>query len=267
MKIALIGFGEAGQMFAEGLRARANVYAYDIKITDVMQKVATTLGVTLSSSVETVMADAKLILSLVTADQAAIAARCAMPFISADQLYLEMNSVAPKTKQLNAKLIPSLVDVAIMAPVHPKRMSVPLLVAHPNSDKITGFLNELGFNAKSVGADVGHASAIKMCRSIMIKGMEALTIECLSTARYFGVESDVLASLHSSFPEMGWDRDRADYWFGRVALHGQRRAAEMREVAKTVADAGVLSEMALEVSKTQAIYAGNISYLNIDRIK
>ena len=119
----------------------------------------------------------------------------------------------------------------------------------------------LGFNAKSVGADVGHAAAIKMCRSIMIKGMEALTIECLSTARYFGVESDVLASLHSSFPEMGWDRDRADYWFGRVALHGQRRAAEMREVAKTVADAGVPSEMSLEVSKTQAIYAGNISYL------
>lgn len=254
MKIALIGFGEAGQMFGKGLAQKNDVHAYDIKITETMRKTASESGVTLSGNQDRIISQADYIFSLVTADQATLAANSAATFLTPHQIYFEMNSVAPDTKRSNAKLIPSLVDVAIMAPVHPHKMNVPLLLSHPNVARHVTQLTGLGFNAKIAGEDIGKAAAIKLCRSIMIKGMEALTVECLSTSNYYGVEKEVLASLHASFPEMGWDKDRADYWFERVTTHGKRRAAEMREAAKMVAQTGVCSQMALETSKTQDLF-------------
>ena len=89
-----------------------------------------------------------------------------------------------------------------------------------------------------------------MCRSVMIKGMEALTLECFQTARFYDVENEIKASLDDSFPEMGWREGRVDYWFERVSTHGQRRAEEMREVAKTVKQGQVKSEMSQAVADT-----------------
>jgi len=106
------------------------------------------------------------------------------------------------------------------------------------------------------GEKIGDAAAIKMCRSIMIKGMEALTIECFLTARHYGVEDAVKASLHGSFPEMGWEKDRVDYWFERVSTHGKRRAAEMREAAKTVKNAKTPTQISLEIAKAHDVYDG-----------
>jgi 3-hydroxyisobutyrate dehydrogenase-like beta-hydroxyacid dehydrogenase len=85
---------------------------------------------------------------------------------------------------------------------------------------------------------VGKVSAIKMCRSVMIKGLEALTTECLFAAREYGVEEQVLASLHASFPSLGWNDALPGYLISRVAEHGIRRSEEMEEVVKTLRDAG-----------------------------
>jgi len=197
-----------------------------------------------------------MVFSLVTADQAQCAARSAAPFLKDDQLYFEMNSIAPDTKRRNAALIPSLVDTAIMTPVYPKELSVPLLLAHPDAQIKAEKLRALGLNAMPAGEKIGDAAAIKMCRSIMIKGMEALTIECFLTARHYGVEDAVKASLHGSFPEMGWEKDRVDYWFERVSTHGKRRAAEMREAAKTVKNAKTPTQISLEIAKAHDVYDG-----------
>jgi len=250
MKIAIIGFGEAGHMFGKHLAGRVDVHAYDVKQGADMTSKAVAAGVTFHPDLAGAMDGAAFVLSLVTADQSPVVAKQAAQYLRPEQYFLEMNSVAPATKQTNASLSNNLVDIAIMAPVYPLEMSVPLLLSHPEGDALAAKLTTFGLNVRCVGSDIGRAAAIKMCRSVMIKGMEALTLECFKTARFYDVEAEIKASLHNSFPAMGWDKDRVDYWFERVATHGVRRAEEMREVAKTVSGAGVGSQMSKTVSET-----------------
>lgn len=255
MKIAIIGFGEAGQMFGRHLAERADVHAYDVnQATDIKEK-AVAANVTFHSILTNAIDGAELVLSLVTADQAPNVAATVGPILQPGQYFLEMNSIAPSTKQENSIVCPNLVDIAIMAPVYPQKARVPLLLAYSNGGDLIQVLQALELNVKSAGETVGRAAAIKMCRSVMIKGMEALTLECFETAKFYDVESEVKSSLHSSFPEMGWNDDRVDYWYERVTTHGVRRAAEMREVAKMVKAAGVKSKLSAEVAKAQDLFS------------
>ncbi|MDC1513223.1 DUF1932 domain-containing protein [Porticoccaceae bacterium] len=250
MKVAIIGFGEAGKMFAEHLQSHADVHVYDIKQDAEIKAQAEQSGVQFQANLADALRDSVFVFSLVTADQAPIAAREAGMHLRPEQYFLEMNSVAPQTKQANIQACCNLVDVAIMAPVYPLKGSVPLFLSHPEGQAISHALNSLGLNSRYVGPEVGRAAAIKMCRSVMIKGMEALTLECFQTARFYDVENEIKASLDDSFPEMGWREGRVDYWFERVSTHGQRRAEEMREVAKTVKQAQVKSGMSQAVADT-----------------
>ena len=250
MKIAIIGFGEAGKMFGEHLVGHADVHVYDKKQGDKIKAQAKQSGVQFQTNIADALRDAKFVLSLVTADQASTAASTAGLYLHPDQYFLEMNSIAPQTKQANVLSCSNLVDIAIMAPVYPQKASVPLLLSHPEGGVLADALNSLGLKTRYVGPEIGRAAAIKMCRSVMIKGMEALTLECFQTARFYNVENEIKSSLDDSFPGMGWCEDRVDYWFERVATHGLRRAEEMREVAKTVKHAQVKSEMSDVVADT-----------------
>ena len=131
-----------------------------------------------------------------------------------------------------------------MAAMPPKRLAVPMLLGGQRAQDVAAALAPMGFDATSVADTIGVASAIKMCRSVMIKGLEALTVECLLGARRYGAEAHVLASLHGTFPGMGWQAELPNYLVGRVAEHGKRRAAEMREVAATLEDGGIAPRMA-----------------------
>lgn len=250
MKIAIIGFGEAGKMFGEQLAHRAEVSAYDVKQDTEMKIQAQERGICFEAHVEDALRGAQFVMSLVTADQAAIAAQNVGQYLRPEQYFFEMNSVAPQTKRNNESVCSGLVDVAVMAPVYPQKAGVPLLLAHPEGDFLTQALNGLGLNVRCVGSDIGRAAAIKMCRSVMIKGMEALTLECFEAARFYDVEDEIKSSLDSSFPGMDWRGNRVDYWFERVTTHGKRRAEEMREVAKTVEHAQVDSTMSACVADT-----------------
>ena len=238
---ALIGFGEAAQAFAADWRIRA--MAYDRK-TDVVatraQKTAEAdaLGVALAEANADAVRDATAILSLVTADQALLAAEETAPAISAGALFLDMNSVAPETKQAAATIIEHrggrYVDVAVMAPVEPKRRRVPLLVSGPHAEAGAAAPAALDFGAvRIVDGEIGGASAIKMIRSVMVKGIEALTAECLLAAEAAGVTDEVIASLDAGWPDADWAR-RGDYNLERMMVHGRRRAEEMAEVVKTL---------------------------------
>lgn len=250
MKIAIVGFGEAGHMFGKHLARKADVHAFDLKQHDDIKAKAASAHVKFHSNLSTAIDGADWILSLVTAEQAPSVAEEAGQYLKPDQYFLEMNSISPGTKQKNASICENLVDIAIMAPVYPQESKVPLLLSHSQGEAITTKLNSLELNVSYVGEEIGRAAAIKMCRSVMIKGMEALTLECFQAARFYGVEDDIKFSLHNSFPGMGWDKDRVDYWFERVSTHGVRRAEEMREVAKTVKDANVKSKMSETVAET-----------------
>lgn len=238
-----IGFGEAGRAFAwPGARA------FDRK-TDSLSDHAAMLaayaeaGVHGEEDVAIALAEVEVVLCLVTADQAVVAARDYAPMLRSGALWLDMNSIAPASKAEAATTIEAAgaryADVAVMAPVLPQRRNVPLLVSGPHAADAAEALRALGFAQVSIAGDaVGQASAIKMIRSVMVKGLEALSAECALAAAQAGVLDAVTASLDASWKPQSW-AERFDYNLDRMMAHGLRRAAEMEEVAATLADLGV----------------------------
>ena len=248
----LIGFGEAGRTFAQAGQWAARCRVYDIK-TDradtraVMLAEYDAAGMDGRDTLAEVVADADLLLSLVTADRGLAVAQAAAADLSPGALYCDMNSAAPQTKRAAARSIEAAgghyVDVAVMAPVDPAQMAVPLLLSGALAKAAADRLAALGFtNIRVVGDAVGRASSIKMIRSVMVKGLEALTAECVLAAEAAGVREEVLASLDASEKLKPWPA-RADYNLDRMMVHGLRRAAEMEEVVKTLDGLGAGSAM------------------------
>ncbi|WP_249674232.1 NAD(P)-dependent oxidoreductase [Pseudomonas abieticivorans] len=259
--ITLIGFGEAGGIIGQDLAAQGvQVHAYDRLLEspaarDTLQAKARACAVTLFDTAAQAAQGADLIISAVTAGSALQVAQTLAPHLRPGQVFMDINSVAPNTKLAACQAIEavgaSYIDAAVMAPVPPQRLQTPILLGGRDAEEIAQILQALTLNVRVVSAEVGVASAIKMCRSVMIKGLEALTTECLSTARQYGAQDEVLASLHKSFPSMGWNADLPHYLVSRVAEHGRRRAEEMEEVAKTAADVGVAPHMSNAIVATQ----------------
>ncbi|CAI8716380.1 6-phosphogluconate dehydrogenase [Pseudomonas sp. IT-196MI5] len=259
--ITLIGFGEAGSIFGQDLVATGvTVFAYDRlqenpRTRAALYDKARCSGVRLCDSFAEAIALANWVISAVTADAALDVARVAAALMRPDQLFIDINSVAPSTKRAAFTAMQQrgvgYIDAAVMAPVPPQRLKTPILVGGSAARLVADRLGELGMNVRPVSEEVGVASAIKMCRSIMIKGLEALTTECLSTARQYQAEHEVLASLHQSFPHMGWDGALPHYLISRVAEHGLRRSEEMKEVAKTSNDMGVVPNMSQAIVNAQ----------------
>ncbi len=254
-KIAFIGMGEAGSAIVDGWgdERRGQIATYDIKSDDpagaeVIASRCHALDIENCGSVGDAVAGAELVLCTVTADQAVNAAETAAGHLERNAFWCDLNSCAPSSKRRAAEIVEAedgrYVDVAVMAPVHPKRNLTPLLISGPNADAIKPLLDELPMAARIVKGDVGTASSIKMIRSVMVKGLEALTAECVLAAVAASVEDEVLSSLMRSHPGTDWPA-RAAYNFERAMVHGARRASEMEEVAKTLTDLGLPDDMAL----------------------
>ncbi len=251
-EVGLIGFGEAGSTFALAGDWAAAAHVYDAKTEcattrDVMLAAYAQAGVLPARFMEDALDGVELILSLVTADQALVVAEAAAALIAPGAIFCDMNSVAPQTKQVAAQAIEAAgahyVDVAVMAPVDPARLNVPLLLSGKKAGVAEARLRALGFaKMRVVGAEVGRASSIKMIRSVMVKGIEALTAECVLAADAADVLDEVLASLDASDKAKPWDT-RADYNLDRMLVHGLRRAAEMEEVVKTLEGLGTGAAM------------------------
>ncbi|WP_315773069.1 MULTISPECIES: NAD(P)-dependent oxidoreductase [unclassified Bradyrhizobium] len=259
-RVGLIGYGEVGKILAEDLRKDGvRVCAYDVKLADArgdaMRSHAAEIGVTLAASHAELAAQADFIVSAVTASQdVAVADACAAT-IKPGAWFLDFNSASPGAKQRAAALIDGAggryVEGAVMTSVPPYRIKVPLLLGGAGARELAPLLNDLGFAAKFASDKLGVASATKMCRSIMIKGLEAMVIESFTTARAYGVEDAVLASLKETFPGIDWEKQGA-YFFQRVIEHGRRRAEEVREVAETVRDIGLTPWSAEGTAERQA---------------
>jgi 3-hydroxyisobutyrate dehydrogenase-like beta-hydroxyacid dehydrogenase len=258
-KIGLVGYGEVGRILAEDLHELGvAVCAYDIKLGGTaaapLVAHAERFGVALKASHAELARQADLIVSAVTADQTLAAAEACAPH-QAHTYFLDLNSASPWVKCRAAECLSdaggSYVEGAVMTSVPPHRIGVPLLLGGPHAQALAKPLARLGFNPKVADTRLGIASATKMCRSVVIKGLEAIIIESLTAARSFGVENEVLASLAETFPGINWEQ-QANYMFGRVIAHGQRRADEMREAAKTVSEAGLVPWSATSSVELQA---------------
>lgn len=260
-KVGIIGFGEAGMAFATGWNGRVDfeLSAYDIKTDNPKlraQKLADydKTSVAAAHSPDKLAQDVDAVFSLVTASQAGQAAKSACNSLRKNAFFFDCNSCSPGTKRDAAMLIEAAggryVDVAVMAPVYPKLHRAPLLISGPHVTDAAQFLSDADMNVTVVEGDIGAASTIKMIRSIMIKGMEALTAECFLASRKAGIDNVILQSLNKSYSAFHW-ADKAAYNLERMMVHGHRRAAEMHEVAKTVEELGLARDMSQAAAKWQ----------------
>ena len=260
MRIGIIGFGEVGRILAEDLRQQGlSVTAFDLKLqgeaAGAMREQAQRLGVRLAESHASAVQGAELVISAVTASQAVSVAQACVPGLAPGAFFLDFNSASPGAKIRAAGLVDEAggryVEGAVMTSVPPYRIRVPLLLGGPHAQALEPHLNALGFAARVASERLGVASATKMCRSVMIKGLEAMVIESFTTARHYGVEDAVIASLRETFPGIDWE-GQAAYFFQRVIEHGRRRSEEVREVAVTVQEAGLTPWSAAGTAERQA---------------
>ena len=260
MNVALIGYGEVGRILAEDLRARGvAVSAYDLKLDSEhgqpLREHAAAQGVVLGAAHAQAVHGADLVVSAVTASQAVAVAEACAPGLKPGAFFLDFNSASPGAKCRAAAVVDGAggcyVEGAVMTSIPPYRIKVPLLLGGPHAAALLPRLAELGFAPKVASDKLGVASATKMCRSVMIKGLEAMVIESFTTARAYGVEDAVLASLQETFPGIDWEK-QASYFFQRVIEHGRRRSEELREVAETVREIGLVPWSAQGTAERQA---------------
>jgi len=260
MNVALIGYGEVGRILAEDLRARGvAVSAYDLKLDSEhgqpLREHAAAQGVMLGAAHAQAVHGADLVVSAVTASQAVAVAEACAPGLKPGAFFLDFNSASPGAKCRAAAVVDGAggcyVEGAVMTSIPPYRIKVPLLLGGTHAAALLPRLAELGFAAQVASDNLGVASATKMCRSVMIKGLEAMVIESFTTARAYGVEDAVLASLKETFPGIDWEQ-QASYFFQRVIEHGRRRSEELREVAETVREIGLVPWSAQGTAERQA---------------
>jgi len=258
--LGLIGYGEVGKIFSAGLKPRVStVSAWDLKFAQRAKQAeqhthAAQAGVHACEAMAELCGRCDFIISAVTASNTLAVAQEAAPHLRAGTVFLDLNSASPGTKQQAAALIDGVgahyVEAGVMTSVPPYGVRVPMLLGGARAADLAQLLTCWGMDAKAVSERLGVASAIKMCRSVMIKGLEALVIESYTTARAYGVEDHVLPTLAETFPSIDWAQTGA-YFFSRVVQHGQRRADEMREAAQTVREAGFPPLMASAIADKQ----------------
>ncbi len=259
-RLCFIGFGEAGQAIASGLRDTGleTIAAWDILFPAAagmpLKQAGERIGARLAASAEDAVRGSDIIISAVTAASSLEAARSVEPHLSGNPYFLDINSVSPGRKQETEKLLGSkarYVDVAILAPIHPARHQTPLLLAGRHAQTVMPLLiDELEMCGAIAGDEVGAAAALKMIRSVMIKGIEALTLECFVAAKRAGIVDEVAASLHNNYPTLDWTKV-IEYNLERMASHGIRRADEMDQVAETLRELGLDPLMATATSIRQ----------------
>jgi 3-hydroxyisobutyrate dehydrogenase-like beta-hydroxyacid dehydrogenase len=246
-RVSFIGFGEAGQAIASGLRESGieRIAAWDILFPVAegarLKAAGEKFGVRLAHSAVEAVAETDMIIAAVTASSSFEAAQSVAPHLAGNPWYLDINSVSPGRKQETAALLAErarYVDVAVIAPINPQRHRTPLLISGPHAEAVSPLLRELEMQLSVVDATTGSAAAIKMIRSVMIKGIEALTLECFLAASRANVLDAVTASLKNNYPGLDWPK-MSEYNLERMASHGERRAAEMEESASTLRELGL----------------------------
>ena len=255
ISVGFIGFGEAGSNIAKGLKSAGltQIFAFDIDPERVKSNVEATRTPLLASNRE--LADsARILFSTVTCARAKEAAEQTAPFLKPHHLYADLNSVSPDLKREIEHVIASagagFVEAAVMSPVPQHGHRAPMLLGGRAARAFADRMAPFGMRLEVISENVGTAAATKMFRSIIVKGLEALMLECVLAAAPYGADERVFSSLSDSFPGIDWQR-LANYMVGRVVVHGERRAREMEEVAETLQSLGIEPIMAAAAARRQ----------------
>jgi 3-hydroxyisobutyrate dehydrogenase-like beta-hydroxyacid dehydrogenase len=259
--IGFIGFGEAGFHIARGLREAGleTVIAYDINadtpgFRDRIRRHENQSGVRLVATSEELADGSDILLSVVVAGAAIRAAEQTAPFFQSRHLYADLNSVSPTVKQSVHSIVTNqgarFVEATIMSPISPLGHRAPMLLAGSSAAELLEAMAPYGMQMEVVSDKVGSAASVKLCRSIIVKGLEALMVECAMAACHYGADERVFSSLDKSFPGLDWGK-LASYMTSRVAMHGERRAGEMNEAARMLEAIGIEPIMAQAAANRQ----------------
>jgi 3-hydroxyisobutyrate dehydrogenase-like beta-hydroxyacid dehydrogenase len=264
--LAIIGYGEVGQIFARQFHAAG---LSDIRVFDILPEKTAGSSWKRNGTADAV-AGAELVLSAVTAGSDLDVARAVAPALKPNAFYWDVNSVSPGTKREAAATVGAAggryVEAAVMTSIPPKGIRSAMLLGGVHAKDFIAAMAPFGLDMTFYAEEIGRASAVKMCRSVLIKGLEALLTESMLAARYYGVEADVLASLKDTIPHPDWPKQAA-YMISRALLHGRRRAEEMREVARTVEEAGVAPLLSRPTAERQDWAAGEGARLPKDLLQ
>ena len=247
--VGFIGFGEAAFWIARGLRGEgvARIVAYDLHSStpgrrELIRERAGEAGVPLLSRLSDLFPECDIVISAVTAAAARSVGREAAAHLQPRQLYVDINSVSPAAKRTIGEAVAAagagFVEAAVMSTVPPLGHRVPMLLCGPGARDFVAQMRPVGMQLEILDGPLGSAASIKMFRSVIIKGLEALMLECVLAAEQYGAAGKVFDSVSASIPGIDWDQ-LAHRMIGRTALHAERRAHEMEEVALTLSEIGV----------------------------
>jgi 3-hydroxyisobutyrate dehydrogenase-like beta-hydroxyacid dehydrogenase len=244
-RIGLVGVGEAGAAIAAGLQEEQGlcVTGYDARGSDAaVRERAERAGVRLVDDLAALAGACDVILCLTSAKVAVPIAEQIAPHLGAQHIYADLNSASPEVKRSVGEFVTptgaGYVDGAVMSAVPPKQQRVPTLLSGDGAARLEQLLTPLGFELEVLDGGPGQASAVKMFRSLLVKGLEALLLECAVGAHAWGATERVLGSMNGTLPTEDW-RQLAAYLMERTVVHGERRAEELRQVARTLADCGI----------------------------
>lgn len=257
---AFIGFGEAGSNVSETLRAAGveRIATYDIFFDEgeagrPLRERAAALGVRACDTLAEAIEGADIVYSTVVCKSSLPAAEAAAKHLKPEQYYLDFNSISPGLKRKVAAAIePSgarFVEASVMSNVPGYGHRVPMLLGGKAARDFMALVEPLDFNVAFTQEEIGLASATKMVRSIMMKGMEALYLECMRAASHFGIEQDVLDSVDETIAGRNMTQN-CDRVMPRTAIHAKRRADEMAQVAETLREIDIDPAMAEATERT-----------------
>lgn len=254
--IGFIGFGEAAFYISDGLISDGiqHVHAFDIMANDpvvgqVIKVRANSANVNLASSLSELIESSNVIFCATSAKYALAIAKEAASFVRKKQHYVDLNSASPKVKKEIASVIGGsgalFVDAAVMEVVPPYRHKVPISVSGEGAFTFATLVEPYGMNITVINDQPGSASAMKMTRSIFMKGFTALLTETLIAAYKTGIDKEIMASIKNTLSNHPLE-ELVNLLMTRTAIHAERRVSEMEEVIST------LKEMKLDYSISQA---------------
>lgn len=258
--IGLIGFGEGGTAIggglgaADGWRGRApagsntprRLLAVDIALDQdargrALGRRARELDIAIAASCTKALRDADVIFSVVPGESALDAARAAAPHLKPGVFYLDLCTVSgPMAEADRQALLPAgvrYVDVAVMGSFLNFGHRPPMLLAGEDAEEAAAWMRHEGFDVKVLGAKPGSASAVKLLRSVLMKGIEALGVECLVAAQRQGLVAEVLDNV-GDVDKMGFAKF-VEMLVNTHVVHAKRRWEEMELVARGLQECGV----------------------------
>lgn len=253
MKLGFIGFGAASFGLTKGLRQAGleEVHFFDnMQDTppygEVICRRGVETGAIRAASVGELVARADVLISCVTGARALSAAGEAEPFLRANHLYADVNTASPSVKAGVARIVEktgaAFCDAAMMGAIPSFLHRVPIVASGGGAARFQECLSPYGMNIRVIGIEPGQASALKLFRSIFMKGLLALFIETLTATHRCGVDETVLASIAESLDGIPF-LETARVQMTKGVVNAERMAHEMEEVIATLEELGVPAGM------------------------